>query len=173
MSLLNKLFGKDSKMNLSQPLFFAKQFLQSDYDREIDEGMSSGMRRYATLDVTKLSKKQVKQTILRLVEDAEDFNLCKLIQVAGFNKKDKRYLTVSGESHALFKESARDLMLDRIKHVAGKLPVKYLDTHVTPPTQEEQYKPTNLGKYGSTGSPSLDIPQHPDAQKLRDQGKIR
>ena len=170
---MSQLEKNSKEIDLSQPLFFAEQFLQKSYDREIDEGLSSGLRRYATLDVTKLSEKQVRQTIKGLIKDAEDFDLCKLVQVAGFNKEDKRYLTVSGESHASFQDSTKNLMLDKIKLVTDKLPVEYEKAHITPPTQEEPYQPTNLGPYKSTGCPGLGIPQHPDAQKLRDQKKIR
>jgi len=125
------------------------------------------------LDVTKLSEKQVKQVIKGLVDEAQDFNLCKLVQVTGFNKENKRYLAVSGESHAMWQGSTKNEMLDSIRSVTGELPVEYVKSYIKPPTQGEPYQTTNLGPYGSTGSPGLGISQHPDAQKLRNQGKIR
>lgn len=161
------------QIDYSQAIFFAEQLRPKGYDREIDEGMSSGLIRYATLDATKLSEKQTTSTLEKLVNEAKDFDMCKLVQVAGFNKDNKRYLIVSGESHISFARDARDMMLETIKKEVGKLPVEYVKDHITPPVAGEPYKPTNLGMYGSTGNPVLGIPQHPDAKKLRDEGKIR
>ncbi|MCK5149564.1 hypothetical protein KAJ87_01415 [Candidatus Pacearchaeota archaeon] len=173
MSLLKKLFEKNPKIDFSQSIFFVRQFRQKNYDREIDEGMSSGMKRYATLDVTKLSKKQARQVIGELIEEVQDFSLCKLVQLAGFTKKDKRYLILSGESHIFYEKSTKDVILNRMKSTTKELPVEYLKAHVTPLIQGELYKPTNLGPYGSTGNPCLGISQHPDAQKLREKGIIK
>lgn len=148
-----------------QEIFFAERLNQTGYDREIDEGMSSGMRRYATLDVTSLNERQITGLLEGLLDQTEDFKMCKLIQVAGFNKEGARYLTISGESHAMYQGSARDMMLERVRSITTKLPVKYAEANVTPPEQGKPYQPTNLGPYGSTGNPSLGIPQHPDAHK--------
>lgn len=161
-------------IDYSQPIFFAEQLMQNEYDREIDEGLSSGLRRYATLDVTCLSEKQVAGVLEKLITEVDNFNVCKVVQVAGFNKDNKRYLVVSGESHTLFQKEARDLMLNRIRNATKELPsIKYIDDYVEPPEEGEPYQPINLGPYGSTGNPNLGIPQHPDAHRLRNQGKIR
>jgi hypothetical protein len=138
MSPLEKLSGKDIKIDFSRPVFFAEQFRQKGYDLEIDEGMSSGMKRYVTLDVTELSEGQVGQLIGRLRGEAQDFSLCKLVRIAGFVRGDKRYLIVSGESHEFYQVPARDTMLDKIRPVTEGLPVEYVEAYVAPPTPGEQ-----------------------------------
>jgi len=200
MTLMRKIFGTDSKIDLSQPVFFGKQLRQAGYDREIDEGMSSGMRRYATLDITALSERQTKKIIKRMVGAAKDFNLCKLVQVGGFTREGRRYLTVSGESHTLYQNPVKNLMLERIMPLVDKLPIEYVESCISPPVQGQPYQPINLGPYGSTGGnpnlknpqpridnyvtlpspagqPTIDlglgIPMHPAAQELRDRGEIR
>ncbi len=173
MSLLKRLFKKSEEVDYSQPMFFAKQLNQTGYDPEIDEGMSSGMRRYVTLDVTKLSEKQVSGLLEKLVREATDFHLCKLVQVSGFNKEGRRYVTVSGESHRIWQISVKNAMLEKLTDITDKLPVEYVEAHIDPPVQGGQHQLTNLGPYGSTGSPAFGILQHPDAQELREKGKIR
>ena len=56
--------GKTLDIDYSQGIFFANQLGQSEYDREIDGGMSSGMIRYATLDVTVLSEDQDRKSVV-------------------------------------------------------------------------------------------------------------
>jgi len=170
--IINKLLGIKSNIDLSQPIFYGQKFQQNHYDREIDEGMSSGVTRYVTLDVTSLSKKQLNNIITECVEKAQNFDLCKMVQVAGFTKENKRYLIVSGESHALFSGATKDAMQERLKPIIDSYALMYLNEFISAPVTVP-YEPTNLGPYGSTGSPGFGISQHPDAQKLRDEKKIR
>ncbi len=164
---------KISRKTYSQPVFFSEQIMQKRYDMEIDEGMSSGMKRYVTLDVTELSKRQVKGVLEDLLVEFEDFSVCKIVQIAGFNKNNKRYIIVSGESHFYFVKSTQELALGVVDRVVDGLPVRYIDEYVPLPVKGEPYKPINLGPYGSTGNPTLGIPQDPEAELLRRQGMIR
>lgn len=180
MSLLTKLFGKEKKrdlpqekIDLSQQIFLGKKFKQENYDREIDEGMSSDLVRYVTLDITNLAEGEAIQLINGLEKRAQNFGMCKIVQVGGFNKKGRRYLIVSGESHMYVVGPTRDMMLDNVKELTDKLPVEYINDHITPPVQEESYETINLGPYGSTGNPGLGIKQNPRAKRLREQGRIR
>lgn len=112
------------KPDYKSTIFFAEILSQDSYDREIDEGMSSGMRRYVTLDITALSNKATTSLLESIVGQASDFGMCKAVQVAAFKKEDKRYLAVSGESHALYQREARDVMLEEIGRLWDGLPVK-------------------------------------------------
>ncbi|MCX6709471.1 MAG: hypothetical protein NTV63_00745 [Candidatus Woesearchaeota archaeon] len=123
-----------------KPVFLANLYPQSNYDMEIDEGWSSGMRRYATIDVSALSKNQIESVLERIIKEAEDFSVCKSVQVSGFNKSRKRYLAVSGESHLRYQVDIRDLMLEQLYIITENLPVKYLDSYVEPPRQDKNKK---------------------------------
>lgn len=139
MSLLKKVFRKKPKIDFSLPVFCNELLEQIGYDIEINRKFSSGMKRYATLDVTNLSDRQIRKVIGGIVREAEDFNICKLVQVGGFTKDDKRYIIVSGESHANYQTSTKNMMLDQMRLVTGGLPVEYVETHVTPPTVGESH----------------------------------
>ena len=163
------------RIDYSEPIFFVDRFRQTGYDRELDEGMSSGMRRYATLDVTEVPEKDLGNLIKGIKTGLSDFNLCKLVQVAGFNKDGRRYIIVSGEGHAMCEGSTKEYALKRIVPLTEGLSLEYITAHITPPPEgeTETYTPTNLGKYGSTGCPAQGIEQHPDAAALRKSGEIR
>jgi hypothetical protein len=134
--------------------------------------MSSELRRYATLDVTHLSKDQTTNLIKNLLRTSARFNLCKTVQVAGFNTEGRRYLTVSGESHAMFSGSTKSSMRKLMEPTTRGMPVVYVEAHIRPPLEGEPHQTVNLGRYGSTGCPAEGIPMHPDAQRLRELGKI-
>ncbi|PIN72366.1 hypothetical protein COV21_02415, partial [Candidatus Woesearchaeota archaeon CG10_big_fil_rev_8_21_14_0_10_45_5] len=117
--LVNKLMGRN-KVNyddgrLRDGVFYAIQLKQHDYDHEIDEGLSSGLKRYVTLDLSELSRFQKNEVINGIVRAVKNYDLCKLVQVAGFNKAGKSYVIVSGESHYLYQRAAQDGILNRIK----------------------------------------------------------
>jgi hypothetical protein len=59
-------------------------------------------------------------------------------------------LIVSGESHTLYQGSVKRTIEERVRQVVDKLPVKFEEAHIKPPTETKPYKPTNLGPYGST-----------------------
>ncbi|MGV8087082.1 MAG: hypothetical protein ACP5N1_05625, partial [Candidatus Woesearchaeota archaeon] len=133
-----------SEIDLSQPVFYGKQFRQNNYDREIDEGMSSGLERYITLDVTDLSEKQLSLLINTVVDKTQDFSLCKMVQVAGFKNDEKKYLAISGESHRLYSNSVKSSMHDRLKSVFSEFPVTDIVEFIPVPINSA-YTPTNLG----------------------------
>jgi hypothetical protein len=112
------------KPDYESTIFFAEVLLQDGYDLEIDEGMSSKMKRYLTLDVTALSNKATTSLLERIVEQASDFGMCKAVQVAAFKNSSRKYLAVSGESHILYQTAARDVMLEMISPLWEGLPVK-------------------------------------------------
>ena len=149
---------KKPSFDFSKPVFYEKIIRYSSYDPEIDEGMSSGLRRYMTLDVSNLEKDEIARIVEGLVKEAMNFNLCKLMQVAGFSKKDKRYIIVSGESHERMQCYASRIIIDKTKKYIEGLPVKYVRDYVAPP-EGEPYEPTNKGPYGTTGSVYAGIPK--------------
>ena len=79
-----------------------EHYKQIGYDREIDEGCASGMTRFLTLDITNISELGYKMLKKYMKNTFKDYNLCKFIQVAVFNKDNKRYLTVSGITHLMY-----------------------------------------------------------------------
>ncbi len=178
--LWEKIFGrkdkeskKKSKIDLTQQVFFGERYLQESYDREIDEGCSSGLNRYATIDITSVPKSQAIGLLEQIVEEAKDFSVCKLTQVGGFNKDGKRYITVSGESHYVVSGTARDMLVNKIREYTNGLPVVYVQEHITLPIEGKPYEPVDLGPYGSTGAPMHGVAMHPGAAELRKKGKIR
>jgi hypothetical protein len=161
MGLLKKLFGGNPEADLpkpgeglqadfSEPIFFAQQIRQDNFDIEINEGMSSGIRRYATLDASDLSEEEIKQVIGKLVRAVHGFNMCKLVQVAGFTKDvDRRYIVVSGESHEFYQTSAKNMLRDMIAPILEEFPVEYVEAHIEPPVRGRDHQATDFGPYGA------------------------
>ncbi len=162
------------KTNYDSPAFLAEQFRQTNYDREIDEGMSSGMRRLVTLDVTGVSDGDMNSLIRSMRGKCKDFNLCKQLQLAGFNTGGHRYLAVSGESHMFYQGSSSSMFTDRVAgaaQAAGAKSVGYVAMPAANTT--DSYEPTNLGRYGTTGAPAYGVSAHPKAAALRKSGEIQ
>jgi len=159
------------KIDYAQPLFFSEQIRQTGYDREIDEGCSA-YARLVTLDVSDLTEKQTSRAIRDLVEATSDFDLCKLVQIEGFNYEGKRYLTIHGETHSLWQGSTIISMQRRVERTIEGRSITFVN-HVPMPSQTAPHNPVNLGPYGSTGAPMQGIGQHPAAERLRKKGEIR
>jgi len=175
----DKGHGEDTKWDVNP--FYAETFQQSGYDREIDEGMSSGMRRLVTIDVTELDNKEIEQILDIVSDEARDYSLCKQVQVAGFYAEgsdggEKKYVAVSGESHYYYQGSTASMYKD---HVNEKL-FEFNENHehhvayqngFVPIPNAQSYTPLDLGPYGTTGGP----PSHLDqgdidaAKELHDQ----
>ena len=173
-SSITRVFtGAPKISDYDAPAFYANTIGQSGYDREIDEGMSSGMRRYATLDVSQLSEAEVGSLIGGLERGARGFNLCKQIQVAGFNAGGKRYVAVSGESHLYFQGSAAKSFEKVALNAAAGLNVRSVGYVALPTTESDVYEPVNLGRYGTTGAPMVGVKAHGNAIALRAAGKIQ
>jgi hypothetical protein len=160
--------------SMDAPVFYSEMYRQRGYDREIDEGMSSGMRRLTTVDVTGMPEKDVKRLIDKIGKEASDFNICKQIQVAGFNSGGHRYLSVSGESHMFYQGSSSSYFTDRVRPHLNGTDAKLVG-YVGMPQQytTDRYEPVNLGAYGTTGAPMMGIAPHKNAGELRAQGKIQ
>ena len=163
-----------SKGKYSAPAFLSEMHRQSGYDREIDEGMSSGMRRLATINVTGLTDGELGKVIKGLRRESKDFNLCKQIQLAGFNTKGQRFIAVSGESHMFYQGSSSEYFTNRAKKATTGTAAQFVD-YVAFPTQSstDTYEPVNLGPYGTTGAPMLGVEAHKSAGKLRAGGLIQ
>ena len=160
-------------MNITKETFYVTILKQKHYDREIDEGMSSGMRRYITLDISKLSKKEVKKLLSGFEKKFSDFDICKLVQIGGFNINDKRYITVSGECHIFFQSACQKATQEVVEKIVKDKTVQFVTEFIPPPGKTEKHVSVDLGPYGSTGAPIHGMKQHPDASGLRAQGLIR
>lgn len=160
-------------MNITKETFYINTLRQEHYDREIDEGMSSGMRRYVTLDISKLSKRDIKKILSKFKKIFSNFDICKLVQIGGFNIDGKRYLTISGECHTLFQSSCQKATQEDVEKIVKDKNALFVTEFIPPPGKTEKHVSVNLGPYGSTGAPTLGYKQHPDANKLRAQGLIR
>jgi hypothetical protein len=110
----------------------------------------------------------------QLEVEYKNYNLCKLVQIGGFNKNEKRYITVSAEAHVVAIGACHSIGLKFLKRVTKNMDVNFITwEHIDPPVKGKPHKKINLGKYGSTGAPMHGIKQHPDADDLREAGKIR
>ena len=68
-------------LDFSKSVFLGQVLSQEGYDREIDEGMSSGMKRYVTLDITALSEEQAAGVLESMVSAKERSNLKELARL--------------------------------------------------------------------------------------------
>ena len=169
---LVKIILPGPRVDYSQTVFFQRRIRQSNYDREIDEGRSSDLIPLTTVDVTDLSKRQVRVFLSDLLRDVNDFDFCKFVDVVGYSAEDAKYFTISGETHAHFVPDTRELMRTRVRKIVGDRPVKLVESPVQMPLGMP-YRQINLGPYGSTGAPFLGIPPNSDAARLREKGEIR
>ena len=137
----------------------------SGYDREIDEGCSSGMVRFATLDVTGFTNDEIEDILDIAADGIRGYNLCKQGQVAGFHSADRShtYVAVSGEAHHMWAGAVAENVIERMNgrlysfNQSHENQVSYVNEHVDIPTHMT-YTPTDLGPYGTTGGP----PEHLD-----------
>ena len=119
-----------AELDLSETIFFGEEFPQTGYDHSINEGFSSGNRRYATLDVTELTDEQIIEVLEGLTAIVKDYKVCKTTQLVGFNSDGKRYISISGVSHMRAMVAVKDMITERARSVTADLPVTYVQEHI-------------------------------------------
>lgn len=130
MSLIEILFKNKKK---SDGIFFIKNLKQNRYDIEIDEGFSSGLVRYNTLDITGKNKLISYYIANKIADKFTNYNLCKQVEVVGFNLNDKKYITISGESHFLYIGEAKHYANKDIKKIMENFKIKSIDEYIKTP----------------------------------------
>lgn len=91
-------------------VWYAKKFMQKNYDPEIDEGWGERVRLFA-VRATDLAWDQRDKLIKKIGERVRDYNVCKSVQVVGFNRGGESYISVGCEVHMVWAVAARDQLL--------------------------------------------------------------
>lgn len=181
-TLGNLLIGRQGHKGLldwdQDPYFFGERFEMHGYDREIDEGMSSGMRRFATLDVSELTPDEIEDVLDIAADGVRGYSMCKQAQVMGFygeGGREQKYIAVSGECHSRFQGAVAENVIERMNgrfygfNQSHEHQVSYVNEFIPNPS-DRTYTPTDLGPYGTTGGPpeNLDQADIDAAQELHD-----
>ncbi|MDP7080740.1 MAG: hypothetical protein QF415_12670 [Candidatus Undinarchaeales archaeon] len=167
----NLLIGRQGHKGLldwdQDPYFFGERFDMHGYDREIDEGRSSGMVRFATLDVSELTPDEIEDVLDIAADGVRGYSLCKQAQVMGFygeTGREQKYIAISGECHSMWQGAVAENV---VEHMNGRLhsfnqhhehQASYVNEFIPNPS-DRTYTPTDLGPYGTTGGPQENLDQ--------------
>ena len=101
---------------------------QRHYDLEIEEGMSSGLVRFVTVDVTHVFFFTRWLFWVKLVQYIQDFNMCRYTLLMDVTIKGKRYFVFDGECHLLYSHSTTSIADEHVKLVMPQTAkvVKYI-----------------------------------------------
>ncbi|MBI2661704.1 hypothetical protein HYX09_05580 [Candidatus Woesearchaeota archaeon] len=128
---MRRLWGILSGQGREQkPTLYDVLVSQPRYDREIRDGWSTGLVRFATLDLTELPYSEVRKTLERIADSVQDTNMGPSVIVTEFISGGRRYVAIRGETHRHYVGDAQMVILSKMRKVTDGIPVTYVTRYI-------------------------------------------